>query len=77
MDRSRREANDRIAVALGLNAGIGEPFITDAIVRMLAACEWECESDCFYCEGSAVGGPTHEADCPHVLAVAYVEANPA
>lgn len=77
VDRSRREANDRIAVALGRKAGLGEPFITDAIVRMFAAGEWECESDCFYCGGSAVGGPSHEADCPYVLAVAYVEANPA
>jgi hypothetical protein len=49
----------------------------DAIVRMLAVCESECEGECFYCGGSAIGGPLHDADCPYVLAVAYVEANPA
>lgn len=87
VDRSRREANDRIAVALGKNPGVGEPFITDAIVRKLAESEWVYDYVCCYHCGAQVSYDDesnitgvkdgHTDDCLYALALAYVEANPA
>lgn len=68
VDRSRQEANDRIAVALGLNAGIGAPFITDAIVRKLTTATE-------YADGTTA--ESMGVDDVYAIALAYVEANPA